>query len=437
MKKLFWFILFTYCSLTAQQGHWDVIGFMPRPVAGGKTFVNNENIYILGGYSDSTQSYVDWIQKYSTFLFTWKLNTYMNEVRYGLAAGVVEDTTYYFGGVHSIDTSSSTFESWNVSLSPQIIDYSNYFKRIFSTGLIYGNNFYIIGGNSYLGSSPGQPYILEYNVLTSQFTYQSQLNDVLEDLPEQQMSALLGNNIYIFGGVTIGISRKIHKFSTTGHTLEENIFDLLTPRAGGESVYFEPEDKIFIIGGYNEGSNALNSVEIFSDSGGVYSIKSGPPLNYARTNFMSAVVNSEIYVLGGYDESGNLVAAIEKYISPITGVNDDDLSINNYELYQNYPNPFNPVTSIKYRIPGCSAASSTGERALYNFVTLKVYDIVGREVAVLVNELKSPGIYEVEFYAGNDGNILTSGIYIYRLEVTSSNNGKKYFSDTKKMVLLK
>jgi len=83
-------------------------------------------------------------------------------------------------------------------------------------------------------------------------------------------------------------------------------------------------------------------------------------------------------------------------------------------LQQNYPNPFNPSTSIQYAI------SST------QFVTLKVYDLLGREVATLVNEEKTTGSYEVEF----NGNNLTSGIYFYKLQAGS-------FVETKKMVLIK
>lgn len=83
-------------------------------------------------------------------------------------------------------------------------------------------------------------------------------------------------------------------------------------------------------------------------------------------------------------------------------------------LFQNYPNPFNPVTRIKYSIPKT------------NFVSIKVYDILGQEVATLVNEEKSPGNYRVNFNAGN----LASGIYIYRISAG-------IFISSKKMLLLK
>jgi hypothetical protein len=85
-----------------------------------------------------------------------------------------------------------------------------------------------------------------------------------------------------------------------------------------------------------------------------------------------------------------------------------------YELYQNYPNPFNPTTKIYFSIPK------------QGLVTLKVYDVLGREVANLVNEVKTAGNYIVDF----DASYLASGVYFYKLEV----NG---FSDVKRLVLIK
>ncbi|MDO8550133.1 MAG: T9SS type A sorting domain-containing protein [Ignavibacteria bacterium] len=105
-------------------------------------------------------------------------------------------------------------------------------------------------------------------------------------------------------------------------------------------------------------------------------------------------------------------------------VEQDKNIIADYSLEQNYPNPFNPTTNIGFRI-------STG-----GFISLKVYDVVGKEVTILVNEEKPAGEYEVEFSAkgrsasGGDAYNLSSGIYFYKLE--AENN-----SETKKMVLLR
>jgi hypothetical protein len=93
-----------------------------------------------------------------------------------------------------------------------------------------------------------------------------------------------------------------------------------------------------------------------------------------------------------------------------------------YELFQNYPNPFNPTTTIEYQLPG------VGTR--FN-VSLKVYDMLGKEVAVIENEHQEPGYYQKTF----DAHGFASGIYIYRLLATDDRNNRHVFQ--KKMLMVK
>jgi hypothetical protein len=102
-----------------------------------------------------------------------------------------------------------------------------------------------------------------------------------------------------------------------------------------------------------------------------------------------------------------------------TGVDDDELTIADYILYQNYPNPFNPTTKISWQSP------------VSGWQSLKVYDVLGNEVATLVDEYRTAGNYEVDFNIGhNSSPALASGIYYYQLKVGD-------FVKTKKMILLK
>ncbi len=109
------------------------------------------------------------------------------------------------------------------------------------------------------------------------------------------------------------------------------------------------------------------------------------------------------------------LANAASFIVSMTGVKDVAQNLPKCSsLDQNYPNPFNPTTAIRYQLPVASD------------VRLVVYDLLGRELAVLVNERKMPGSYEVEF----DASSLASGMYLYRLQ---SGN----YIETKKMLILK
>ncbi|HRJ05608.1 MAG TPA: T9SS type A sorting domain-containing protein, partial [Ignavibacteria bacterium] len=99
----------------------------------------------------------------------------------------------------------------------------------------------------------------------------------------------------------------------------------------------------------------------------------------------------------------------------ITGINQNGTSIpENFSLSQNYPNPFNPVTNIKFNLPKSG------------YVKLVVFDVMGREVATMLNENMNAGSYTADF----DASQLSSGIYFYKL-ITAD------FTDTKKMMLVK
>jgi glycosidase len=114
-----------------------------------------------------------------------------------------------------------------------------------------------------------------------------------------------------------------------------------------------------------------------------------------------------------------------KVANPITSVEGQKGQPAEFGLEQNYPNPFNPSTRIGYTIAG-PGHEALGTRR----VNLSVYDVLGREVAVLVNEEKAPGTYTVQF----DGRPLSSGVYFYRL--TASGEGTQRV-DTRKMIMVK
>ena len=183
---------------------------------------------------------------------------------------------------------------------------------------------------------------------------------------------------------------------------------------------------------------------IGDDSGKLYNLNdNGGLLWYFKTNspieapilitdndlVIYGKLNGEVYTLK-LNPSGLAKIAVSNYEWPtfkgnnkrtgnknsvLTGIiNNNSNQVKEYKLAQNYPNPFNPSTIINYQVP------------VSGLVTIKIYDVLGREVSTLVNEEKNPGKYKVEF----DGTNLASGLYFYRI---TSNN----FTASKKMLLIK
>jgi len=135
-------------------------------------------------------------------------------------------------------------------------------------------------------------------------------------------------------------------------------------------------------------------------------------VNNGLTNiWVNALTVSETDIFAGTYGAGVWRRPLSELVSVSKEANYLPLD---YSLSQNYPNPFNPSTTIQYQLP------QSGK------VTLNVYDILGREVAFLVNDFKPAGSYSVTFNAS----ALPTGIYIYKLEAAP-------FSQTKKMLLLK
>lgn len=119
------------------------------------------------------------------------------------------------------------------------------------------------------------------------------------------------------------------------------------------------------------------------------------------------------------------VRALDYFTGPPTAIDTESVNPVDFTLYQNYPNPFNPLTTIEYELP----AEGT--------VTIKVFDVLGKEISTLVNEIKSSGMHKVTFNAVSGSRQIANGIYVYRIDIKSLNTGYENHSSVKKMLLIK
>lgn len=169
--------------------------------------------------------------------------------------------------------------------------------------------------------------------------------------------------------------------------------------SGGLSLAIHPNGSIFV--------GTYNSVYRSNDLGNTWSY---PGMGMDNVKITSLAFGQSDILFSGTDGWG-----IYKSLVPVTSINNNETGlVRNFQLNQNYPNPFNPVTKISWQTPQAGLQ------------TLRIFDLLGNEVATLFDEFKPAGSYEVDF----DGSGLSSGLYIYIL------NSGNYFS-SRKMILLK
>lgn len=154
---------------------------------------------------------------------------------------------------------------------------------------------------------------------------------------------------------------------------------------------------------FNKDTETIELIEPAKEDQTVFTFDINRNVRVNQKDTVEFMITDRAYRQAG----GNGLMMMKSFIFNYTGPKE-------FRLEQNYPNPFNPTTTIQYQLPADAR------------VTLKVYDILGSEVATLVNEEQEAGYKEVKFYGSN----FASGMYIYRL--TSGN-----FSSIKKMMIIK
>lgn len=191
------------------------------------------------------------------------------------------------------------------------------------------------------------------------------------------------------------------------------------------ALAIDASENVYVSGSFSNQSEDMITVEYDASGNQLGYATFNSIVNYADEAYSNAVDNNGYCYVTGYSFA---VGSHNEYttIKYSTGLDNNSAVSNNkaneynkakpdsYLLNQNFPNPFNPSTQIRFAVPH------------YSFITLKIYDMMGREVKNLVNEYKQAGYYNVTF----DGSNLASGIYIYKL-ITGD------FTDTRKMILIK
>jgi photosystem II stability/assembly factor-like uncharacterized protein len=180
--------------------------------------------------------------------------------------------------------------------------------------------------------------------------------------------------------------------------------------------------------------NSIGKIYIGTPNGVFISFDNGNNWYPRNIGLLDVEINSLLLDSLEYLYAATNGCGVFRSVLSTTSVKTSMPIVSKFHLSQNFPNPFNPTTIIKYTIPSVTLRQAQSD----NWVTLKVYDVLGNEIATLVNEEKQPGNYEVEFNPVSGIRNLASGIYFYQLKVGNpESNSGQVFVETKKMLLLK
>lgn len=246
-------------------------------------------------------------------------------------------------------------------------------------------------------------------------------NDLVE---VENGNLMVAGNMYLY---PVG-KPTLMKVNSMGDTLWTKGYSVTAPGSGLIAIDKTDDNGFVILPGENNSMYGAIEVLKIDENGNVVftdTIGYNEGINatcYSGANDILSIGANDYMTLGsGKIQNNNfwniLLTRKGGELTVLVGVEDDETQFvipNKYQLFQNYPNPFNPTTTIRFSVP------------LSGNITMKIYDILGREVKTLLNEYKQSGTYEISF----DGSRLASGVYFYQIKTGA-------FIQTKKMLLIK
>lgn len=307
------------------------------------------------------------------------------------------DTTRWMGGdnkylLRSSPSGSTTINLENPIFNWEVIDITSAENMVFVLVLFNNNSFYLYKSND------------DFNTWTKNFLSSNTLNN-------KTRLFFLNENLGWIGGA-FRFSSLIFPQLDKVINLGDSVATIFRPGFGSGfshgmlSLYFINE---------NVGWMSNNFTIFKTTDGGI---------NWYSTQG----ADKRIFDITFIDENVGYAVGIDGKIykttnggGPLTSIEGEDIVVKDFTLNQNYPNPFNPTTTISYQLPFTSQ------------VSLKIYDVLGNEIADLVNDVKEAGRHEVNFNATS----VSSGVYFYRLDAAPVESKENKFSSVRKMILMK
>ena len=393
-------IFLMFCDANGQSGAWTRKQDLPTPRIVTNASVINDKIYVIGGM-DFNYVNIDVNEVYDPSTDTWEKKEPLPTRKAFPSAAAVDGIIYVIGG--GFPNATSTVNAYDPVTNSWTAKANMLSTRFAAHADVVDGIIYNIAGNHFDRNMEA------YDPKTDKWTRK-------EDIPETwgivRITSYNGL-IYAFGG---GYNTSplpcVYAYDPTTDTWAKKK-DMPTPRCACWTYLVD--GRMYVIGGMDKAfGEILSTVEVYDPASDSWETKPDMPIK--RTIFAGAVVNGKIYVIGGIsDWAGPEQKEVWEYDPAVyTDVVGSSELPEHFVLEQNFPNPFNPTTVVRFQLPVASD------------VRLAVYDVLGREVCVLVNEKRHAGDHEVKY----DGSDLASGAYFYRLQAGD-------FVQTRKLIIVK
>jgi N-acetylneuraminic acid mutarotase len=365
-------------------------------------------IYVIGGLGSNATPNLAKNEVYDPSTNTWEIKEPMKVPRGCLSSAVVDGIIYAIGGPHQAP--STILEAYNPASNTwttkqNMLNPSQQAQACVVNGIIYN-----IGGNHDKRNCEA------YDPVTDTWTAKT---PIPEGAGGNAAVTAYNGLIYVFGGgfsiesSTLGPHSKVYAYDPLTDTWTQK---QSMPTARFNFQTYLVNDKIYAIGGSQSRGTSLATVEMYDPAADSWIKLNDMPQKLAWHS--GVVMNNKIYVICGSTNWLVSDGAVWEYNPDFTGIDSGNVEEQaipkKFGLNQNYPNPFNPTTNFEFRI------------AEYGFVSLKIFDVLGRDLITLINEEKPAGEYKIRF----SGNNLAGGEYFYQLNAGD-------FISTKKFVLLK
>jgi len=421
------FVLATGLAGTAlAQSPWTTKNALPTARVALSASVVNGKFYVMGGIVNGTP----WggpaspeMEIYDPTTDSWDTTQAdMPSGRNSLASVVVNGKIYALGG-QSLAGTTAESSFWEYDPLTDTWDTTKAQMPASRSGLsaaVVNDKIYVIGGWNFSGLKY-KTAVWEYDPVTNSW------DTTKAEMPTGRAylaTCVVSNKIYAFGGINNDVTydglNTLEVYDPITNTWDSTKTDMPARR-----IYLEAaavDGLIYVFGGSTNPNNLPEStVWEYNPVTNIYKEVSPMPLGLMHA--ASGEVNGKIYNFGGFETAivfpfiaSSTVFEYDPDNDPLVEIEKWDTNLPSaFSLHQNYPNPFNPTTNIEFSIPQSE------------FVTLKVYNILGQEVATLVSERLSAGQYKYDW----DASGLASGVYLYRLETDQG------FSQTRKLILLR